>query len=316
MGLWTSYVGVGYARVLRPFASHGNAMLFLLPVVVAGLLVPAFALATFGWTRRWRYAPFFLLLTLAGLVVMAAGFPDGTPLRRGVTFAYYRVDSIQFLRTTYKAGALVALGIACLGGAGLAALLARGRGRAVAAVAAGGVAALAAWPLVSGRAPESQLAFSVPSYWRAVAHDLDQRGDDSRALVVPGQRFAYYRWGGTIDAILPALTKHPVTTRWIVPFSDRRATDLQWTVDDLVGEERLCPGQLAPLLDLLGVADLVVAADGDRSRSGEAPAGDVARLLGSGGAPSGPALGAAPDAATIAPAPRVPAVRRLPMRTG
>src|SRR4051794_9364160 len=319
MGFWTSYVGVGYGGVLRPFATHGNAMLFLAPVVLASLMLPALALASFGWTRRWRYAPFFLLLTLAGLFVMAAGFPDGTPLRRGVTFEYYRVESIQFLRTTYKAGPLVALGLACLGGAGVAALWTRlgGARRAVALAAAAGLAALAAWPLVSGRAPEAQLAFSVPPYWRAVARDLDRRGDDSRALVVPGQRFAYYRWGGTIDAILPALTKHPVATRWIVPFSDRRATDLQWTVDDLIGEERLRPGQLAPLLDLLGVGDLVVAADGDRSRSGEAPPGDVARLLGPlRGAPAyGPSLRAQPGAGTVAPAPRVPAVRRLEVRT-
>src|SRR3954452_21311731 len=125
MGFWTSYVGVGYGGVLRPFATHGNAMLFLAPVVLASLLVPALALASFGWTRRWRYAPFFLALTLAGLFVMAVGFPDGTPLRRGVTFAYYRVESIQFLRTTYKAGPLVALGLACLGGAGFGALWTR-----------------------------------------------------------------------------------------------------------------------------------------------------------------------------------------------
>src|SRR5919199_4556498 len=321
MGFWTSYVGVGYGGALRPFATHGNAMLFLAPIVLASLLVPALALASFGWTRRWRYGPFFLLLTLAGLFVMAAGFPDGTLLRRGVTFAYYRVESIQFLRTTYKAGPLVALGLASLGGAGLAAAWRRLRGGARgAAVVAGaaGLAALAVWPLVSGRAPEPQLAFSVPPYWRAVASDLDRRGDDSRALVVPGQRFAYYRWGGTIDAILPALTRHPVATRWIVPFSDRRATDLQWTVDDLIGEERRRPGQLAPLLDLLGVGDLVVAADGDRSRSGEAPAGDVAALLGPlrGAAAYGPRVRAPPDAGTVAPAPRVPAVRRLPLHTG
>ena len=129
----------------------------------------------------------------------------------------------------------------------------------------------------------------MPSYWRAVARDLDRRGDDTRALVEPGQLFAYYRWGGTIDAILPALTNHPVATRWIVPFADLRSADLQWTVDDLIGQERLRPGQLAPLLDLMGVGDLVVAADGDRSRSGEAPAGDVARVLGSG--PAGAAYG-------------------------
>ena len=322
MGFWTSYVGVGYGGLLRPFSTQGNAMLFLAPVVVAGLLVPALSLAAFGWTRRWRYAPFFLLLTLVGLMVMTVGFPDGTPLRRGATFAYYQVQSIQFLRTTYKAGPLTALGLACLGGAGLAALWARVGGvrfgRIAAAGGAVGLAALAAWPLVTGRAPEGQLAFDVPGYWRAVARDLDRRGDDSRALVEPGQLFAYYRWGGTIDPILPALTKHPVATRWIVPFSDRRSSELQWTVDDLIGQERLRPGQLAPLLDLMGVGDLVVAADGDRSRSGEAPAGDVARELGR--LPRtvtyGPALPAAPSAGTIAPPARVPAVRRVPVRTG
>jgi arabinofuranan 3-O-arabinosyltransferase len=322
MGFWTSYVGVGYGGVLRPFSSQGNAMLYLAPVVVAGLLVPALSLTAFGWTRRWRYAPFFLLLVLVGLMVMAAGFPGGTLLRRGVTFAYYEVQSIQFLRTTYKAGPLTALGLACLGGAGLAALWARvgtvRLGRVAAVAGAAGLAALAAWPLVSGRAPEGQLAFSVPDYWRAVGRDLDRRGDDSRALVEPGQLFAYYRWGGTIDPILPALTRHPVTTRWIVPFSDRRASELQWTVDDLIGQERLRPGQLAPLLDLMGVGDLVVPADGDRSRSGEAPAGDAARELGPlpGAVGYGPPLRAAPDAGTIAPPVTVPAVRRVPVRTG
>src|SRR6185312_10659652 len=95
---------------------------------------------------------------------------------------------------------------------------------------------------------------------------------------------------------------------------DRRSSELQWTVDDLIGQERLRPGQLAPLLDLMGVGDLVVAADGDRSRSGEAPAGDVARELGRlpGAIAYGPAVRAAPDASTIP----VPAVRRVPVRTG
>ena len=73
---------------------------------------PALALAGFAWTRRWRYGPFFLLLVLVGLLVMVAGFPEGTPLRRGVTFTYNHVVAVQFLRTTYKAGPLVALGLA------------------------------------------------------------------------------------------------------------------------------------------------------------------------------------------------------------
>ena len=53
-------------------------------------------------------------------------------------------------------------------------------------------------------------------------------------MVLPGQLFAFYRWGGTVDAVLPALTEQPVTTRWVVPFADRRSTDLQFAVDALV----------------------------------------------------------------------------------
>ena len=75
---------------------------------------------------------------------MTAGFPEGTPLRRAANFTYNHVAAVQFLRTTYKAGPLVALGIAGL--AGLAA--ARSRALAVACVA---LAALASWPLVRGR---------------------------------------------------------------------------------------------------------------------------------------------------------------------
>ena len=41
------------------------------------------------------------------------------------------------------------------------------------------------------------------------------------------------------------------------PFADRRATDLQFTVDGLITQDRLKPGQLRPLLDLMGVGDPV-----------------------------------------------------------
>ena len=76
---------------------------------------------------------------------MVAGFPEGTPLRQGLTFTYNHVGAVQFLRTTYKAGPLLALGLACLGGAGAAQLwraarrtpARRGRLRAGAAAALG-----------------------------------------------------------------------------------------------------------------------------------------------------------------------------------
>src|SRR4051812_34458534 len=120
MGYWPSYLGVGYTDTLRPYFGDSGTLLFNPLVLVASLLVPALSVWGFVWTRRWRYGPFFLLLALAGLLVMSVGFPEGTPLRKAATFTYNHVSAVQFLRTTYKAGPLLALGLAGLGGGGFA----------------------------------------------------------------------------------------------------------------------------------------------------------------------------------------------------
>ena len=90
LGFWGTYVGTGFGGALRPYQGTG-------PVYVVGLagragrpaLTPALSLSAFVVTQRWRYAPFFLVLTLAGLVVMTAGWPEGTPMRHLVTGVYY-----------------------------------------------------------------------------------------------------------------------------------------------------------------------------------------------------------------------------------
>jgi hypothetical protein len=322
MGFWTSYIGVGFGGRLDPFAGHGHVLLFSKPVVVCGLLVPALALGGFLWTRRARYGPFFLALTLVGVVIMAAGWPEGTPLRRGLTFTYNHAQALQFLRTTYKAGPLVALGLAVLGGGALAALCARipaRRHRAVLAGAAAVLAAVAAWPLVTGNALERQLEFKVPAAWRQLASDLGRRSDASRALVEPGQLFAFQRWGGTIDNVLPALTDHPVATRYIVPFSDLRSTDLQWDVDDLIGQERALPGQLRQLLDLMAVGDVVVSSDNDRRRGGGQNVIEtnavLAPVLDTPGKDYGTPRRVAPAAGRIAAPQSVPQLRDTPIGT-
>ncbi|HEU4991667.1 MAG TPA: alpha-(1-_3)-arabinofuranosyltransferase family protein, partial [Luteimonas sp.] len=259
LGFWTSYIGVGYTGTLRAFQADAGVYLGFVPVVLATLFVPALCLGSFAWTRRARYAPFLLAMVLLGVLVMVVGFPNGTPLRRGATFAYNHVQAVRFLRTTYKAGPLVALGIAGLGGLGAALAWQRLRAlplaRAGFALGCAGLVALTVWPLARGVGLDRQLAFKkVPAPWRQAAAGLDRtlpRGD--RAMVLPGQLFAYYRWGGTYDPILPALTDKPVAERFIVPFADLRSTDLQWSTDALVSQQRALPGQLRPLLDLMGV---------------------------------------------------------------
>ena len=280
MGYWISYIGVGFNGVVRPYFSDAGTLLFNHLVVTASLLVPGLALLSFTWTRRRRYAAFFLLLVLIGALVMTVGFPEGTPLRRGATFTYNHVASVRFLRTTYKAGPLVVLGLAGLAGIAIESL--RGvRARALLGAAAVVVLAVGAWPLTSGKAVDKQVSWKkIPAGWKAAARDLDARlGDDARAAVLPGQLYAFYRWGGTVDPILPSLMAKPVAVRNAVTYADLRATDLLWTTDALLQQARALPGQLPPLLQLMGVRYIVNATDDDVHRSGASDPQRAARTL-------------------------------------
>ena len=138
-----------------------------------------------------------------------------------------------------------------------------------------------AWPLVSGRAQDGQVSFArVPAAWTRTATALDRTLPVSeRALVLPGELFSFYRWGGTVDPILPALSRRFVAMRSEVPYADPRATDLLFTIDGLVHQQRLLPGQLDPLLALAGVGQVVTATDSDAARSDAPPPADVAAEL-------------------------------------
>ncbi len=96
MGYWLSYLGGGFGDVPLPYFDASAELLFSRPVVVASLLVPGLAIAGLVWTRRWRYAPFFLLLLLAGLLVMTVGFPerDPVPARRHGRVQPRRADPV------------------------------------------------------------------------------------------------------------------------------------------------------------------------------------------------------------------------------
>ena len=271
-----------------------------------GCSCPALALTGFAWTRTHAYGPFALLLVIAGLLIMSAGFPEGTPLRRAANFTYNHVALVQFLRTTYKAGPLVVIGIAVLGG--LAAARVPRRAWLVGALL---LPLLASWPLLRGRGVDDQLLWDrIPSAWQQAADHVDAR--EGRAVVLPGQLYAYYDWGGTIDPILPVLADKPVATRNAVGYADLHATDLLWTVDALVQQRRAVPGQLEPLLDLLGARTVLAGADDDRTRSGAAPAADAADVLDAARL-ARRRLGRAPRAAraagTLGPARALPQVR-------
>jgi len=295
MGFWVTYLGVGYGAQLSPAFDTAPTLLGAQGLIVSSFVIPGLALAGFAWTRRWRYGPFFAALALLALLVMFTGFPDGAPLRRALHWSYDRVELVQFLRTTYKVGPLLALALACLTGVAAGVLCERLRGRVVLAVAAGVAAAVLvvgwAWPLFEGRAVDGQISFdAVPVDWeRAAANVDDELPRGKRALVLPGQVFPFYRWGGTQDALLPALTDRPVSVRGVVPYADLRAVDLLWGTDALVQQQRVLPGQLGPLIRLMGAGRVIAAGDDDRDRSGAVDPGAAAAQLESGAGLATPA---------------------------
>ena len=332
MGFWTSYLGAGYPQTRFGYYSDSSTLLYNVAVVGASLIVPALACLGFVWTRRWRYGPLFLVMVLLGVVVMSAGFPDGTPLRQAMNWVYYHVSLLSFLRTVDKAAPVLALGLAGL--LGLAADVAWvrlrriepgtvRRGALIAAPAAlTALIVLAAWPLFQGRAADRQLTWTqIPAAWREAGRNLDAHlPANSRAIVLPGQVFAFYKWGGTIDAILPRLTDKPVAVRYETPYSDLHADDLLVTIDNLVQQGRLFGGQLKPLLGLIGVGSVISGTDDDTTRSGAVDPSIAARgLLTQGlGAPRnyGPVASVAAAPGSIDPPQPLAQVREFDLSPG
>jgi arabinofuranan 3-O-arabinosyltransferase len=290
LGFWGLYVGVGFGKQV-PFMEVASTYLYSVPVILATFALPLLAVLSFRTARAWRYAAFFLALAVLTLVVMFAGFPDGTRLRAALIDLYNNLAALQFLRTTYKAAPVLVLSFACLIGAGVASFTERARrgalrvaGRRVPAVALAGLVALpvvAALPLFTTRAIDSEQAYGhVPSWWERGLADADAaQPPGTRTMVVPGELFGWYRWGGTTSPVAPAVSRRPVAIREIVPYADPRSAQLQIAVDDLVQQARLVPGQLAPLLRLMDVGQVLVPTDSVTSRSGATDPARVERTL-------------------------------------
>ena len=278
LGFWGLYVGVGVGRPV-PFMGVADTYLYSVPVILATFALPLLAVLSFRAARTWRYAPFFLALAVLTLVVMFAGFPDGTRLRQALIDLYNNFAALQFLRTTYKAAPVLVLSFACLIGAGVATLAGRARTGALVVLAV--VALVAAAPLVAGDAIDSEQVYGdVPSWWEESLADADAaQPSGTRTMVIPGELFGWYRWGGTTSPVAPAIARRPVAIREIVPYADARSAQLQIAVDDLVQQARLVPGQLPPLLRLMDVGQVLVPTDGLTSRNGATDPARVERAL-------------------------------------
>jgi arabinofuranan 3-O-arabinosyltransferase len=304
LGYWPMYLSTGYGAA-TPVMRIGQTYLFDPIVIVGSFMVPAFALLGLRATRRWFYAPLFGLLACVSLVAMTAGFPSGTAFGSTINWLYEHVATVRFLRTSYKAAPVLALCLAVLGAVAAGELVtavrrhaARGPnaptawlagqfddagiarrierlGRYATLPALGAVVlacAPVAWalPLFTGHAIDRPLAYGhVPPAWPAAVADAGRAaGQNRRTMILPGELFGNYRWGNTWDSVAPALGRAPVIIRQATQYADPRAAQLLDEVDDTVQQARLVPGELAPLLRVMGVGQVLVPTDALDDQSG------------------------------------------------
>ena len=172
---------------------------------VATLAIPALCLGSFAWTRRARYAP---VLPRARPPRPAGHVRRASP--RGRRCAARRPSPTTTCRPCASCARATRRGRSCRSASRASAALAvhalRPHLRAAALVGAAALVAVACWPLARGVGLDRQLGLphGVPAAWRDAAHDLDRTlPPGQRAMVLPGQLFAFYDWGGTYDPILP-----------------------------------------------------------------------------------------------------------------
>jgi len=173
------------------------------------------------------------------------------------------------MRSLPRAVPLLTLGLAVMAGMGIAAIGAWTR--RMARPLAVGVTILAIGclpPLWTGNmvAKNLQRPEQIPTYWEQDAHFLDTQGRGqgsfaTRVLELPGSDFASYRWGNTVDPILPGMMSRPYVSRELIPYGTPISADLLDSFDGQLQEGVLSPAAIAPIARFMGVGDINLRSD-------------------------------------------------------
>lgn len=266
MGFWPSYFPDS-GGLLRP--QHAGYLDH--PVVVLATFVPAaLAVIVLGWSR-WRPRVLLAGLALVSLVLMVGPFPITRPPPVGqlLLALYRRAPSLTTLRTSYKAGAGLAMGLAALLGVAVATVSAGRRWAWAGPAAALALIGVVSFPFWTGRvySPEDRMRH-VPTYWSEALRWLDAQPDASRALVLPGTSNTRYRWGSPGDDIFDALLDRPHVVYTSLPASTAVAFDLERAIDEQATSGDYQSGTLGPVIRRLGLGWVLIRNDLEWERIG------------------------------------------------
>ena len=251
LGPWT-YASVRYTQNVVLLAWS-----FVMPVLA--LVASAFV--------RWRERAYFLVLLFVGLVLSVGPFPFTNPTVIGRVLKSFMTNTTAglALRSTDRATPLVLLALVMLLGCGLTALWMRLSivGIATAVVVAGLVIANVP-SLFNGDAVVAG-AFTqpaaLPSYELDAINHLNATHPGTRVFAIPGNDFASYDWGDTIDTPQAALLNRDFVTREQQIMGSIATADTLYAIDGPMQDGIANLNALAPMSRLMSVGDVMVEYD-------------------------------------------------------
>ena len=234
-------------------------------LVAMSFVVPVLALVAAAFVR-WRQRAYFALLVVVGMVLAVGAYPFDHPSGVGSLLKALMVDTTAGLamRSTDRASPLILLSLAMFLGAGVSALSRRVRrtglvigGFALAAVAGATVPLWTGAIIANGFTQPAK----PPAYVVEAANALDAKGDATRVYGLPGNNFAAYRWGDTIDTVYPALMTRPFVTHEQQIMGSLATADVLNAVDNPLQNGTMDWNTLAPMASLMSAGDVLVQYD-------------------------------------------------------
>jgi len=234
-------------------------------LIALSLGLPALFVAL-GLLTRWRYRSFALGLVGLGTALAVGAFPYAHPSLWGSLIKGAPTTSTLALamRSVNRVVPVVVLGLALLAGSGVSALYLRAPrlGLVVGAVCIG-LAAGDLPPLWSGNIVAANLVRPsvLPSWWTEATSYLNSLGGSERVLGLPGEDFAAYSWGVTMDPIAPGLLRRPWVSRQVVPEGTPPAANLLQALDEPLEEGTLDANAIAPVAALMSASQVLLQSD-------------------------------------------------------
>jgi len=239
-------------------------------LLAASYLVPIGAVAAAALVR-WRWRAYFVLVLIAGLVLSVGSNPFSSPTPLGSLDKAFMLDTTagEALRSTDRATPLVVLALAVLLGAGVSGIARRLPRLGLATGATSFAAVLAAaGPLLSGDTVIKQFSEppTPPSYVLAAARYLNSHGGSSRVYALPGNNFAAYTYGDTVDPIWPAVLDRPFVTHEQFIQGSMPTANLLYAIDNPLQQGTMDFRALAPIARLMSAGDVLVEYDEQYAR--------------------------------------------------